>query len=67
MYGIFTYICAILGVNVGKYCLHGAIDPLHFWGPYGGYYYAEGLVHICKFLLVDTLPQSMESHKITLW
>ena len=43
------------------------IESLHFWGPYAGYYYAAGLVHIRKFLLVDTLPQSMESHKITLW
>ena len=24
MYGIFTYICAIFGVNVGKYSIHGA-------------------------------------------
>ena len=24
MYGIFTYIWAIFGVNVGKYSLHGA-------------------------------------------
>ena len=24
MYGIFTYIWAILGVNVGKYATHGA-------------------------------------------
>jgi hypothetical protein len=24
MYGIFTYIWAIFGVNVGKYAIHGA-------------------------------------------
>ena len=24
MYGIFTYICVIFGVNVGKYSVHGA-------------------------------------------
>ena len=24
MYGIFTYIWAIFGVNVGKYSIHGA-------------------------------------------
>ena len=24
MYGIFTYIWLILGVNVGKYSIHGA-------------------------------------------
>ena len=24
MYGIFTYIWAIIGVNVGKYSIHGA-------------------------------------------
>ena len=28
MYGIFTYICVIFGVNVGKYSIHGASGML---------------------------------------
>jgi hypothetical protein len=28
MYGIFTYICAIFGVNVGNYSIHGAFGHL---------------------------------------
>ena len=33
MHGIFTYICAIFGVNVGKYDIHGAsglLNPMNF-------------------------------------
>ena len=31
MYGIFTYIWAIIGVNVGKYSIHGSYDELCVW------------------------------------
>ena len=33
MYGIFTYIWAIFGVNVGKYSIHGAsgIELIFTW------------------------------------
>ena len=37
MYGIFTYIWAIFGVNVGKYSIHGA---------YGYVYVTHIIYHI---------------------
>ena len=33
MYGIFAYICAILGVNIGKYSIHGAYGMVKNPGP----------------------------------
>ena len=45
MYGIFTYIWVILGVNVGKYSIHGASGDVEWTGkgmvffgnPWGGH------------------------------
>ena len=31
MYGIFTYIWAIFGVNVGKYSIHGAFGYVYIY------------------------------------
>jgi hypothetical protein len=36
MYGIFTYIWAILGVNVGKYSIHGAYGLYCFCDVFDG-------------------------------
>jgi hypothetical protein len=33
MYSIFTYICAICWVNVGKYSIHGAYGNILEWFP----------------------------------
>ena len=46
MYGIFTYMLVISGVNAGKYSIHGA-----FWIGYVGYQLAE-----------SSLPKTKKGH-----
>ena len=71
MYGIFTYICAIFGVNVGKYSIHGAFGNClwmifpwnnrfflncHVWLPEGIYTNQASTPRSTPLLLVQSLP-----------
>jgi hypothetical protein len=45
MYVIFTYICAIFGVNVGKYSVHGAFGNSECMYIY--------IIMLCNYIMYD--------------